>query len=64
MLGAQAATRGVHLTGTVANTQSWEIAGYFKAMVVTSTELPKHGVVSSRPQLMVDLKTGRFEGEI
>jgi hypothetical protein len=27
-------------------------------------ELPQHGVVSTRPQLMVDLKTGHFEGEI
>jgi len=64
VIGAKAATRSVHVTGTVANTQSWEIAGYFTAMVVSSTELPKHGVVSTRPQLMVDLKTGRFEGEI
>ncbi|MBL0035374.1 MAG: hypothetical protein IPP26_06300 [Flavobacteriales bacterium] len=61
---AQAATRSVHITGTAENTQSWEITGYCTAMVVRSTELPQHGVVSTRPQLMVDLKTGSFEGEI
>ncbi|MBK9289183.1 MAG: hypothetical protein IPN38_16255 [Flavobacteriales bacterium] len=61
---AHAATRSIHVTGTVENIQSWEIAGYFTAMVVSSTELPQHGVVSTRPQLMVDLRTGRFEGEL
>ena len=43
VIGAKAATRSVHVTGTVANTQSWEITGYCTAMVVRSTELPDEG---------------------
>jgi hypothetical protein len=57
-------TRPVHVKGTVANIQNWEIKGYFTAMVVGSTALPRPGVVATSPQVMVDLKTGRFEGEI
>lgn len=64
VLGVLAAPRTVHITGTVENIQSWEINGYFTAMVVGSTSLPKPGVVPPSPQLMVDLKTGHFEGEL
>lgn len=64
VLWAMAATRTVHVSGTVENSQSWEIKGYFTAMVVGSTALPRPGVVATSPQVMVDLKTGRFEGEV
>ena len=57
-------TRPVHVTGTVANIQSWEIRGYYTAMVVAHTEPRRHGVVSTRPQLMVDQQTGQFEGDL
>ena len=63
-LNAWSAPRTVHITGTVANIQSWEIKGYFTAMVVGSTRLPRPGVVPSSPQLMVDRSTGYFNGEI
>lgn len=58
------ATRAVHITGTIANIQSWEIKGYYTAIVVSSTELPARGTVSTRPQLIVDRKTGHFSGEL
>lgn len=61
---ASAAVRTVHVTGTIANIQSWEIKGYYTSMVVAHTEPRRAGVVSTRPQLMVDKVTGRFEGEI
>ncbi|MBL8003352.1 MAG: hypothetical protein JNL05_15470 [Flavobacteriales bacterium] len=63
-LGVAASVRTVHITGTVANIQRWEIKGYYTAMVVAHTEPRRAGVVSTRPQLMVDKVTGRFEGEI
>lgn len=63
-LNAWSAPRTVHITGTVANIQSWEIKGYFTAMIVGSTSPPRPGVVATSQQVMVDLKTGRFEGEI
>jgi hypothetical protein len=61
---ATAAVRTVHVTGTVANIQSWEIRGYYTAMVVAHTEPRRYGVVSTRPQLMVDQQTGQFEGDL
>jgi hypothetical protein len=61
-VGAHART--VHVTGTVANIQSWEIRGYYTAMVVAHSEPRRHGVVSTRPQLMVDQQTGQFEGDL
>ena len=64
VLNAWSAVRTIHVTGTVANIQSWEIKGYYTSMVVAHTEPRRAGVVSTRPQLMVDRVTGRFEGEI
>ncbi|MFN6116814.1 MAG: hypothetical protein ACK46C_13155 [Flavobacteriales bacterium] len=61
---ASAAVRSVHVTGTVANIQNWEIKGYYTSMVVAHTEPRRRGVVSTRPQLMVDQLTGQFEGDI
>lgn len=61
---ASASVRTVHVAGTIANIQSWEIKGYYTSMVVAHTEPRRAGVVSTRPQLMVDKVTGRFEGEI
>ncbi|HRH71424.1 MAG TPA: hypothetical protein PLB89_18130, partial [Flavobacteriales bacterium] len=61
---ASATVRTVHIKGTVANIQSWEIKGYYTTMVVSSMPAPKPGVVSTRPQLVVDAKSGRFEGDI
>ena len=58
------AVRTVHITGTVANIQSWEIKGYYTAMVVNAVGMPRPGTVWTSAQLMVDLKTGRFEGEV
>lgn len=58
------AVRTVHISGTVANIQSWEIKGYYTAMVVNTVGMPPPGAVWTSPQLMVDMKTGRFEGEI
>lgn len=58
------AVRTVHVTGTVANIQSWEIKGYYTAMVANGVGMPRPGTVWTSPQLMVDLKTGHFEGEI
>ena len=63
-LGVAASIRTVHITGTVANIQSWEIKGYFTAMVANGVGMPRTGTVWTSPQLMVDLKTGHFEGEI
>ncbi|MGV3636870.1 MAG: hypothetical protein ACO1NQ_04390 [Flavobacteriales bacterium] len=63
-LGVAASVRTVHITGTVANIQRWEIKGYYTAMVVNAVGMPRTGTVWTSPQLMVDLKTGRFEGEI
>ena len=60
----KAAVRSVHVTGTVANIQNWEIKGYYTSMVVAHTEPRRQGVVSTRPQLMVDRLTGQFEGDI
>lgn len=60
----KASDRAVHVTGTVANIQSWEIRGYYTAMVVAHTEPRRYGVVSTRPQLMVDRQTGQFEGDL
>jgi hypothetical protein len=60
----KAAVRTVRVTGTVTNIQSWETKGYYTSMVVAHTEPRRAGVVSTRPQLMVDKVTGRFEGEI
>lgn len=60
----KADVRSVHVTGTVANIQSWEISGYYASMVVAHTEPRRQGVVSTRPQLMVDRLTGQFEGDI
>lgn len=59
-----AAARTVRVSGTVANVDSWEFKGHFTAMVAGSMGLPRPGVVSTRPQLMVDLKTGTFAGEL
>ena len=61
---ASAAVGTVHVTGTIANIQNWEINGYYTTMVVSNTEPRRHGVVSNGPQLMVDRLTGQFEGEI
>jgi hypothetical protein len=61
---ASAAIRTVHVTGTVANIQSWEISGYYSAMVANAVGMPRHGTIWTSPQLMIDMKTGRFEGEI
>ena len=61
---ASASVRTVHVAGTIANIQSWEIKGYYTSMVVAHTEPRRAGVVPTRPQLMVDKVTGRFEGEI
>jgi hypothetical protein len=61
---ASATVRTVHVKGTVANVQSWEIKGSYTAMVVAHTEPRRHGVVSGRPQVAVDMRTGRFEGEL
>lgn len=60
----KAAVRTVHVAGTVANIHSWEIRGYYTAMVVAHTEPRRYGVVSTRPQLMVDRQTGQFEGDL
>ncbi|MCU0319215.1 MAG: hypothetical protein MUE88_03970 [Flavobacteriales bacterium] len=62
--GVSAAVRAVHVTGIVANIQSWEIRGFYTAMVVAHTEPRRYGVVPTRPQLMVDQRTGRFEGDL
>lgn len=56
--------RTVHVTGTIANIQGWEIKGYYTAMVANGVGMPRTGAVWTSPQLIVDLKTGRFEGEI
>jgi hypothetical protein len=61
---ASAHARTVHITGTVANIQSWEIKGYYTAMVANGVGMPRPGTVWTSPQLNVDLKTGHFEGEI
>lgn len=57
-------TRTIALTGTIANIQSWEIKGYYTAMMVNTVGMPPPGAVWTAPQLMVDLKTGHVEGEI
>lgn len=56
--------RTVHITGIVANIQSWEIKGYYTSMVVDAVGMPRPGTVWTSPQLMVDLKSGQFEGEV
>jgi len=61
---ASAAVRTVHVTGTIANIQSWEVKGYYTAMVANGVGMPRPGTVWTSPQLMVDLKTGHFEGDI
>lgn len=61
---ASAAVRTVHVTGTVANIQRWEIKGYYTSMVANGVGMPRPGTVWTSPQLNVDLKTGHFEGEI
>lgn len=58
------AVRTVHVTGTIANIQGWEIKGYYTSMVANGVGMPRTGAVWTSPQLIVDLKTGRFEGEI
>ena len=58
------AAHTVHVTGTVANIQGWEIKGYYTAMVVNAVGIPRPGSVWTSPQVTVDLKTGHFEGEI
>jgi len=62
--GAFAAVRTVHVAGTVANVQSWAIKGYFPAMFVSPVSPPGPYVGVTLKQVMVDLKSGRFEGEI
>lgn len=59
-----AAVRTVHVTGTIANIPSWEISGYYSAMVANAVGMPRPGTIWTALQLMVDMKTGRFEGEI
>lgn len=61
---ASASVRTVHVTGTIANIQGWDIKGYYTAMVANGVGMPGTGAVWTSPQLIVDLKTGRFEGEI
>jgi hypothetical protein len=61
---ASASVRTVHVTGTVANIQRWEIIGYYTSMVANGVGMPRPGTVWTSPQLNVDLKTGHFEGEI
>jgi len=61
---SMAAMRTVHVSGTVANIESWEIKGYYTAMVVNAASMPRPGTVWTSPQLMVDIKTGRFQGVI
>ncbi len=63
-LGVAGSVRTVHVTGTVTNIQGWEIKGYYTAMVANAVGMPRPGTVWTSPQLMVDLKTGHFEGEI
>ncbi|MBL7938157.1 MAG: hypothetical protein JNL43_02255 [Flavobacteriales bacterium] len=61
---ASATVRTVHVKGTVANIQSWEIKGYYTAMAVASTNPWRPGVVPTWAPLTVDMITGRFEGDI
>ncbi len=60
----KAAVRPVHVTGTVANIQSWEIRGYYTAVMVRTKAGPPRGAVERFPGVLVDMKTGRFEGDL
>ena len=57
-------TRPVHVKGTVANIQAWEIRGYYTAVMVRTKAGPPRGAVERFPGAMVDLKTGEFAGEL
>lgn len=64
VVGASAGKRPIHVTGTVANIQAWEIHGYYTAVLVRGGPMPQRGAVQGYPGVTVDLKTGHFEGEI
>ena len=59
-----AATHPIHVSGTVVNIGSWEIRGYYTAVMVRTKAGPPRGAVERFPGALVDLKTGRFEGEL
>jgi hypothetical protein len=60
----KASVRAVHVAGTVANIQSWEIRGYYTAVMVRTKAGPPRGAVERFPGVLVDMKTGRFEGDL
>ena len=64
VVAASASKRPIHVKGTVANIQVWEIRGYYTGVMVrTNSGLPR-GAVERFPEAMVDLKTGRFDGDL
>ncbi len=64
VVAASASKRPIHVTGTVANIQAWEIRGYYTAVMVRAKDRPPHTSVERFPEAIVDLKTGRFDGEL
>ena len=58
------ATRTIHVKGTVANIQTWEIKGYYTALNVGAKCRPAPGSTWLFPGSAADQNTGSFQGEL